>query len=560
MLEGVQAVDASVVVPTKRRLAPPPVLEGVQAVDASVVVAKRSNSAQLTKGAGSESQATVTKSVRFSERGGEKSGEPAATGSSVMAGQQVSSIAFSDDGLKIRLRGKYRVGASGVHELNPATGSLAHGGLTFASVAPTRRQAEIPEGGVAVEWSDEDAPPTSEDGLSVSHLSELSFTEETMTIIGSGSSGKAYRVRHIPSGKEVCCKELYFDDPRQRTEVSRELEALRSIHSRHVVTLYGAFFSPDTMSVVLAMELMDGSIKDAMKRRGVFTEAQAQAMALQIVKGLHVLHSPAAGGLGGSRRVILHRDIKPANILVNKAGCVKVADFGISKVCVRAGGGGPRGDDDAVMEGLLHDNCLSNTFVGSMAYMSPERLGGKGYGMGGDIWSLGVLLAEALTGSHPFRNPSEPLEFWGLRSMLGDENPAFHSNPLLGVVRAQHAFRNALPMEERDSKCISVRHTPNGVFCASSGLPLREELSVRAGGRRTEGAATQQAASSSCPLLVLEDSSALWSADAQDFVAFCLGYHMLDRPTTQDLLAHPWIHSLTDEESRAVMAAACSDL
>jgi serine/threonine protein kinase len=558
MLEGVQAVDASVVV-VKRRLAPPPMLEGVQAVDASVVITKR-GSTQPTKAAGSESQVMVTKSVRFTESG-ERGGEPTATNSTVMAGQQVSSIAFSDDGLKIRLRGKYRVGASGVHELNPVTGSLAHGGLTFASVAPTRRRAELPDGGVAVEWSDEDAPPSAEDGICVSHLSELSFTEDSMTIIGSGSSGKAYRVRHLPSGKEVCCKELYFDDPRQRTEVSRELEALRSIHSRHVVTLYGAFFSPDTMSVVLAMELMDGSIKDVMKRRGVLTEAQAQAMALQIVKGLHVLHSPAAGGgLGESRRVILHRDIKPANILVNKAGCVKVADFGISKVCVRAGGGGPREEDDTVMEGLLHDNCLSNTFVGSMAYMSPERLGGKGYGMGGDIWSLGVLLVEALTGSHPFRNPSEPLEFWGLRSMLGDENPTFHSNPLLGVVRAQHAFRNALPLHERDSMCIVVRHTPSGVYCASSGLPLGEELTVRAGGRRSEGAATQQAASTSCPLLVVEDGATPWSADAQDFVAFCLGYHMLDRATTQDLLAHPWVSSLSDEEGRIVMAAACSDL
>ena len=80
----------------------------------------------------------------------------------------------------------------------------------------------------------------------------------------------------------------------------------------------------------------------------------------------------------------MHRDIKPDNILVNTDGFVKLTDFGISKQL-----------DDTI--------AMAGTFVGTWLYMSPERMEGEMYSYEGDIWSLGIVLVELITGKFPFK-------------------------------------------------------------------------------------------------------------------------------------------------------------
>jgi len=80
----------------------------------------------------------------------------------------------------------------------------------------------------------------------------------------------------------------------------------------------------------------------------------------------------------------MHRDIKPDNILVNSKGFVKLTDFGIGKQ-------------------MDSEEFLAGTFVGTMNYMSPERMEGEKYHYEGDIWSLGIVLIELATGSYPFK-------------------------------------------------------------------------------------------------------------------------------------------------------------
>ena len=89
-------------------------------------------------------------------------------------------------------------------------------------------------------------------------------------------------------------------------------------------------------------------------------------MTIQILKGLEYLHKTMK---------VIHRDIKPSNILINKKGQVKIADFGVS----------------GKMEGTY--DCMS-TWVGTVSYMSPERLKGESYFADTDIWSLGLVLVE----------------------------------------------------------------------------------------------------------------------------------------------------------------------
>jgi mitogen-activated protein kinase kinase len=88
----------------------------------------------------------------------------------------------------------------------------------------------------------------------------------------------------------------------------------------------------------------------------------------------------------------MHRDIKPDNILLNKKGFVKVTDFGISK----------QYDGDETEK--------ARTFLGTMTYMSPERMQGEKYSYAGDIWSLGIMLIETVTGKFPFKETKGFLE------------------------------------------------------------------------------------------------------------------------------------------------------
>ena len=88
----------------------------------------------------------------------------------------------------------------------------------------------------------------------------------------------------------------------------------------------------------------------------------------------------------------MHRDIKPDNILINKKGFAKLTDFGISKQL--------SGDETE----------KARTFVGTLTYMSPERMEGQKYSYAGDIWSLGVMIIQVITGRFPFHEAKGPFE------------------------------------------------------------------------------------------------------------------------------------------------------
>ena len=87
----------------------------------------------------------------------------------------------------------------------------------------------------------------------------------------------------------------------------------------------------------------------------------------------------------------MHRDIKPDNILVNSEGFVKLTDFGITKQ-------------------IDGEESLAGTFVGTLNYMSPERMEGERYSYAGDVWSLGIVLIELATGQYPYKETTGFLE------------------------------------------------------------------------------------------------------------------------------------------------------
>ncbi|GJP29107.1 hypothetical protein CLOM_g4073 [Closterium sp. NIES-68] len=132
----------------------------------------------------------------------------------------------------------------------------------------------------------------------------------------------------------------------------------------------------------IALEYMDGgSLADVVQVTKTIPENILSAITRRVLQGMQFLH--------GERRMV-HRDIKPANLLLNLNGDPKITDFGIST-------------------GLDHSLAMCATFVGTVTYMSPERIANQNYSFPADIWSLGLALLECGTGTFPYTADKGPI-------------------------------------------------------------------------------------------------------------------------------------------------------
>ncbi|OMO72401.1 hypothetical protein CCACVL1_17830 [Corchorus capsularis] len=207
---------------------------------------------------------------------------------------------------------------------------------------------------------------------------------EKLGVLGHGNGGTVYKVQHKRTSKLYALKVVHGDgDQTIYRQVLRERDILRKTDSPYIVRCYETYEKPSG-DVALLMEYMDAGTLDALLRnRGTFSERELAHITRQILKGLSYLHA----------HKIIHRDLKPSNLLVNKNMEVKIADFGVSKIMSRT-----------------LDPC--NSYVGTCAYMSPERFdpnayGGNYDGFLGDIWSLGLTLMELHLGHFPFLPPGQ---------------------------------------------------------------------------------------------------------------------------------------------------------
>eukprot|EP00937_MAST-01D_sp_MAST-1D-sp2_P000937 g937.t1 len=188
---------------------------------------------------------------------------------------------------------------------------------------------------------------------------------------GAGSS-HVQRAVDRRTGRSYALKVVNVYDRAQREQLIREIKS----HVRHdcptLVRYFGAFCREGTVSI--ALEYMDcGSLDRLAARAGAVPERVLAAMTYQVVWGLSYLRYERE----------FHRDVKPQNVLVNRRGEVKLADFGIS-----------RSFEDTL--------SMAQTFVGTVRYMSPERVSNQAYNFKADIWSLGVLLIELATSRFPY--------------------------------------------------------------------------------------------------------------------------------------------------------------
>ncbi|MGE4352637.1 MAG: Stk1 family PASTA domain-containing Ser/Thr kinase [Oscillospiraceae bacterium] len=198
---------------------------------------------------------------------------------------------------------------------------------------------------------------------------------EVSEIIGKGGMAVVYKAFDHRLNRNVAIKVLKDDyalDEEFRRRFQNESQAVAMLSHPNIVAVYDMGQSGDIEYIV--MELVEGiNLKQYMTSKGILSWKEAVHFATQICRALS--HAHAKG--------IVHRDIKPHNIMVEKNGNVKVADFGIARL------------QDS-------QNTLTQETLGSVHYISPEQAEGKYVDSRSDLYSLGVILYEMLTGKLPF--------------------------------------------------------------------------------------------------------------------------------------------------------------
>jgi tetratricopeptide (TPR) repeat protein len=215
--------------------------------------------------------------------------------------------------------------------------------------------------------------PLTLSGTTVSHFRLLEF-------LASGGMGVVYRAQDFQLNRIVALKfplPHYHLDPVIKERFLREARSAGSLEHVNLCTVYEA--GESAAGVFLAMPLYSGeTLKQRIAERQVLSSDEAIGIAIQILNGLAFAH--AAG--------TVHRDLKPGNIMLLRDGTVKILDFGLARTTDIS-------------------NTKSRVTLGTVSYMSPEQVRGARADERSDLWSLGVILYEMVTGVRPFGAENE---------------------------------------------------------------------------------------------------------------------------------------------------------
>jgi tetratricopeptide (TPR) repeat protein len=304
--------------------------------------------------------------------------------------------------------------------------------------------------------------------------------------LGGGGMGVVYRAHDLRLDRAVALKFLppeITSDPRAKERFVKEAKAASSIDHPNICTVYDVEETSDGR-MFIAMPCYEGETLKKKIERGSLQPADAIDLASQIAHGLSEAH----------RHGIVHRDVKPANILVTSSKALKILDFGLAKL-----DGSP-------------DITKSGSRLGTTTYMAPEQVRAERVDHRADIWSLGVVLYEMLTGTKPFKGDNEAAIMY---SIVNDDPPSMHAQSPEISQQLELIVHHAIAKAKED------RYQSMSEFAAD--LDAMKTASSSSGSTIAEAAAATKARSRFMKILLVVGSLVLILAVVYYFLQPILG-------------------------------------
>lgn len=258
---------------------------------------------------------------------------------------------------------------------------------------------------------------------------------EKLDKIGQGTYSNVYKARDLDSRKIVALKKVRFDnlEPESVRFMAREILVLRRLNHPNVVKLEGLVTSRMSCSLYLVFEYMEHDLAGLAACPGItFTEPQVKCYLHQLISGLEHCHS----------RGVLHRDIKGSNLLLDNAGSLKIADFGLAT--------------------FFHPDQKQplTSRVVTLWYRPPELLlGATEYGVGVDLWSTGCILAELLAGKPIMPGRTEVEQLHKIFKLCGSPSEEYWKKsklPHATIFKPQQPYKRCIAETFKDFPTSSL--------------------------------------------------------------------------------------------------------
>jgi hypothetical protein len=294
---------------------------------------------------------------------------------------------------------------------------------------------------------------------------------EIVGFVGRGAMGEVYRARDERLGRDVALKVLpaaYSSDPERLRRFDQEARAAGALNHPHVVAILDVGTHDGAPFVV--SELLEGETLRARLGGGSLPLLKAVEYGIQTARGLAAAHAKG----------IVHRDLKPENLFVTRGGQVKILDFGLAKLV--HGEGGANGHADSLMATAMTE---VGRVMGTVGYMAPEQVRGETVDHRADIFALGCVLFEMLTGRPPFHRDSAAES---MAAILREDLPAIPAEVATGSPALVALLRRCVekPPDERFESARDLAFSLEAIAGTMAGTSMSAGAAVDSSALRYE--------------------------------------------------------------------------